>query len=42
MIKEILLALLLIGAGGFLMLAIACMFKDLNDKEMEHYRDEEI
>ena len=42
MIKEILLALLLVGFGGFLMLAIAVMFKDLNDKEMENYRDEEI
>lgn len=42
MIKDILLVLFLVGASGFLMLAIAAMFKDLNNKEMENYRDEEI
>lgn len=42
MIEDILLVLLLVGFSGFLMLALACMFKDLNDKEMEHYKDEEI
>ena len=42
MIKDILLILLLVSVSGFLMLAIAAMFKDLNDKERENYRDEEI
>lgn len=42
MIKDILLILLLVGFGGFLMLALAAMFKDLNNKEIENYRDEEI
>lgn len=42
MIKDILLVLLLVGFSGFLMLGIAAMFKDLNNKEMENYGDEEI
>jgi len=42
MIKDLLLILLLVGFGGFLMLALAAMFKDLSSKERENYRDEEI
>jgi len=42
MIKDLLLILFLVGMSGFLMLTIAVMFKDLNNKEIENYRDEEI
>lgn len=42
MIKDILLVLFLVGMSGFLMLSIAVMFKDLSNKEIENYRDEEI